>query len=375
MSAGDMPPAPETRASLPLPLAGESRGEGAPPRLTLPAPTLRTWSTACLQALGVPDADARQIADSLVQTSLWGVDSHGIARLPHYLERLHRGSINARPAIGVTRTGPCTAQVAGDRGHGIVVAHRANCVAIDLARENGIGAVGVSDSSHCGAMALYTRPAAQAGLVALAFTHSDSIAAPHHGRRPFFGTNPISIAFPRAGAAPVCVDMATTSIPWNRVMNARREGHDLPDGVAIDAEGSFTTQAQQAHALTPLGGPDYGHKGYALAMTIDLLCGPLHGNPYGPHIPSMFGALDTPRRLGAFFIVIDPMRFAGGALLADTVARMAADLAAEPGSPRMPGDPELAHEAHRAAAGIPVEPVLAQQMREWSARLRVAPPA
>jgi ureidoglycolate dehydrogenase (NAD+) len=363
MSGGDMPPAPSPQPSA-----------SAAPR-NIPADTLRTWSAACLHALNVPDADARQIADSLVQTSLWGVDSHGIARLPHYLERLHRGSINACPAIAVTRTGPCTAQIAGDRGHGIVVAHRANSVAIDLARENGIGAVGVSDSSHCGAMALYTRPAAQQGLVAIALTHSDSIAAPHGGRQPFFGTNPISIAFPRDGSAPVCLDMATTSIPWNRVMNARREGHALPEGVAIDAAGRPTTQAQQAHALSPLGGPDYGHKGYALAMMIDLLCGPLHGNPHGPHIPSMFGALDTPRRLGAFFIVIDPVRFAGGPLLGANVARMASELAAEPGSPRMPGDPELAHEAARTATGIPVEPVLAQQMREWSSRLAIEPPA
>ena len=350
------------------------RYKGAASR-NIPADTLRTWSAACLHALDLPDADARQVADSLVQTSLWGVDSHGIARLPHYLERLHRGSINARPAIAITRTGPCTAQVAGDRGHGIVVAHRANGVAIDLACENGIGVVGVADSSHCGAMALYTRPAARQGLVAIAFTHADRIAAPHGGHRPFFGTNPISIAFPRDGAEPACLDMATTSIPWNRVMNARREGHALPEGVALDAHGRPTTDAGQARALTPLGGPDYGHKGYALALMIDLLCGPLNGNPYGPHIPPMFEELDMPRRLGAFFIVIDPLRFAGGPALGAAVAAMASALAAEPGSPRMPGDPELAHEAQRTVDGIPVEPVLAGQMREWSARLRVAPPA
>jgi ureidoglycolate dehydrogenase (NAD+) len=322
----------------------------------------------------MPPEDAHQVADSLVQTSLWGIDSHGIARLPHYLERLRRGSINARPSISVTRSGPCTAQVAGDRGHGIVVGHRANAVAVELAREHGIGAVGVSDSSHCGALALYTRPATRDGRVAIAFTHADRIAAPHGGRAPFLGTNPISIAFPRERGEPVCLDMATTSIPWNRVMNARRDGHALPEGVAIDAEGRPTTDAQAANALTPLGGPAYGHKGYALALMIDLLCGPLHGNPYGPLIPTMFGELDTPRRLGAFFIVIDPMRFAGGPALGATVAQMALALAAEPGSPRMPGDPELAHQARRAAEGIPVEPVLAAQMREWSDRLQVPPP-
>lgn len=116
-------------------------------------------------------------------------------------------------------TGPATAQVHGDQGHGIIVAHRAATVAAELAHRSGVGAVGVSDSSHCGAMALYTRPAARAGLIAVAFTHADAIAAPHGGKRAFFGTNPIAIAFPRTGHEPVSLDMATTSIPFNRVMN------------------------------------------------------------------------------------------------------------------------------------------------------------
>ncbi len=340
----------------------------------VPADALRRWGAACLVALGMPHSDAQRLADGLVQTSLWGIDSHGIARLPHYLERLRRGSIKARPAISVTTTGPSTAQLAGDQGQGIVVAHRANAVAIELARASGIGAVGVSDSSHCGALALYTRPAAREGLVAIAFTHADRIAAPHGGWQPFFGTNPISVAFPRAGGEPVCLDMATTSIPWNRVMNARREGHALPEGVAVDAQGRPTTDADATRALTPLGGADYGHKGYGLALMIDLLCGPLHGNPFGPRIPGMFTELDAPRRLGAFFIVLDPVRFAGGPTLAATVAQMAVVLAAEPGSPLMPGDPELTHARQREVQGIPVEPGLAAQVRDWSRRLQVEAP-
>jgi ureidoglycolate dehydrogenase (NAD+) len=340
----------------------------------VPAETLIHWATACLRAVQMSEADAALLAKALVQTNLWGIDSHGIARLTHYLDRLTRGSIKARPQTEVQRTGPCTAMLAGDQGQGHVIAYRANRLAMDLARENGIGAVGVTDSSHCGAIGLYTREAARAGLVGIAFTHADSIAAPHGGERPFFGTNPIAIAFPRAGAEPVCLDMATTSIPWNRVMNARREGHPLPPDVAVDAAGRPTTDPDAAIAVTPLGGAGYGHKGYALALMVDLLCGPLLGNPYGRHIPPMFADLDAPRRIGAFFIVIHPARF-GGMLLPAVVAQMAADLAAEPGSPRMPGDPERAHEAERRAHGIPIEPALLQEMRAWSAKLGVNPPA
>jgi LDH2 family malate/lactate/ureidoglycolate dehydrogenase len=301
----------------------------------VPSTAIADWAVSCLTALDMAPDDAHLLAESLVQTSLWGVDSHGIARLPHYLERISRGSITARPTVTVETTGASTAQVHGDQGQGIVVAHRAAGVAADLARASGVGAVGVSDSSHCGAMALYTRPAARSGLVAIAFTHSDSMAAPHGGTHEFFGTNPISMAFPRDGHEPVCLDMATTSIPYNRVVNARREGHPLPEGVAYDRHGNLTTDATEARALLPLGGTGFGHKGYGLAL------------------------------------MIDPGRFAGGPTLAATVDVVAARLAAEPGSPLMPGDPELDEERVRRVKGIPIEPGLATQLREWSARLDV----
>jgi ureidoglycolate dehydrogenase (NAD+) len=340
----------------------------------LDAATLRDWATRSFAAAGMTHDDASQLAASLVQTSLWGIDSHGVALVPHYLERLSNGTIRTQPRIEVRRTGPATAIVEADQGHGIVIAHRAMAEAVRIALEQGVGAVGVRNSSHCGAIGLYTRAAARAGCVGFAVTHADSVAVPHGGRRAFQGTNPISFAFPRAGHEPVCLDMATTSVPFNRVRNARREGHPLPPDVAVDARGELTTDADAAVAVTPLGGRDYGHKGYALALVVDLLCGPLIGNPYGPHIPSMFHALDKPRQLGAFFVALDPERFAGGAAMAAQVEAMARDLAAEPGAPLMPGDPEIAVATQRGRDGIPIEPGLADQFRSWSARLGVAAP-
>ncbi|CAM4038886.1 Ldh family oxidoreductase [Bordetella muralis] len=339
------------------------------------AATLREWGRDCLLAMDVSETDAACVADSLVQTSLWGIDSHGIARLPHYLNRLAHGSILPRPDIRVVQSGPATAQVHGGQGLGIVVAHRANAFAMDLARETGIAAVGVSDSSHCGAVGLYSRVAAEAGLIGLAFTHSDSIAAPFGGYAPFLGTNPISVAVPRHDAAPVCLDMASTAIPWNRVMNARREGHELPPGVAFDVDGNEATDPQLARALRPLGGPQQGYKGYGLALMIELLCGPLNGNPFGPHISPMYEQLDVARRLGAFFIVIDPARFAGGPMLGTVVAQMAQELAAQPGQPRMPGDPEQSAQTQRLHDGIPIELGLWREFTQWSERLDLQLPA
>jgi ureidoglycolate dehydrogenase (NAD+) len=338
------------------------------------AGTLRAWAGRCFAAAGMLPDNAALLAQSLVQTSLWGIDSHGVALLPHYLDRLANGTIRARPRLDLRRTGPATLLIEADQGHGIVVAHRAMDEAVRLAREQGIGAVGVRNASHCGAIGLYTRAAARQGCVGVAFTHANSVAVPHGGRRAFFGTNPISFAFPRASGEPVCLDMATTSIPWNRVRNARREGHALPPDVAVDGQGEPTTDADAAAAVSPLGGAAYGHKGYALALVVDLLCGPLLGNPYGPHIPPMFEALDAPRRLGAFFIALDPERFGGGPALAAQIEAMARDLAAEPGAPRLPGDPELEVAAGRERDGVPVEPGLAEQFRTWSARLGVPAP-
>jgi len=345
-----------------------------PDSVPCPAERLVAWGTACLQAVGVDQADAASVARSLVQTNLWGIDSHGIARLPHYLNRITQGSIKARPQIAVTPTGPSTAQVDGDQGLGIVVSHRANRVAIALARTSGIGAVGVADSSHCGAVGLYARDAAREGLIGIALTHSDKIAAPHGGHQPFLGTNPIAMAFPREGQEPACLDMATTPIPWNRVMNARREGHSLPEDVAVDANGAPTTDAHAAAALRPLGGLEYGHKGYGLALVVELLCGPLNGNLWGPQIGPMYAELTRARHIGAFFIVLDPMRFAGGAAFAASVELIARALAAQPGQVLMPGDPELAEERRRRTAGVPIEPGLRDEMRVWSDRLKVPAP-
>lgn len=338
------------------------------------APALRDWGRRCLLAMDLCDIDAACLADSLVQTSLWGVDSHGIARLPHYLNRLAHGSILARPDLRIVRSGPATAQVHGGQGLGIVVAHRANRLAMEIAQETGVAAVGVSDSSHCGAVGLYSRAAAERGLIGLAFTHSDSVAAPFGGHLPFLGTNPISVAVPRQDGPPVCLDMASTAIPWNRVMNARREGDALPPGVALDEAGEDATDPQRARALRPLGGLQQGYKGYGLALMIELLCGPLNGNPFGPHISPMYDQLDVARRLGAFFIVIDPARFAGGPMLAAVVAQMAGELAAQPGQPRMPGDPEQAAQDQRLRDGIPIEPGLWLEFQQWSARLSIALP-
>ena len=133
-----------------------------------------------------------------------------------------------------------------------------------------------------------------------------------------------------------------------------------------------TRDADDAAALLPLGGSEYGHKGYALALMIDLLCGPLNGMPYADRIAPMFADLQARRHLGSLVMALDPMRFAGGPTLATTVRELIATLRRQPGDVQYPGEPEERREAVRAREGIPVEPGLWAEFADWSTRLGVA---
>src|SRR5471032_94978 len=212
----------------------------------VPHERLEAWAVACLEKVGVPPPEAKLVGESLVQTSVWGIDSHGVLRLTHYLRRMTLGSIKAAAAPVVMRTGPVTAQIHGEDGLGIVHATLAMEVAIEMAKESGAGIAGVGHSSHCGAMGLYTRMAAREHLIGIAMTHSSSIVVPHGGMQKYFGTNPISIAFARKSGEAVCLDMATSQIAWNRVLNARIENHALEPGVAVDQYGRATTDPHEA---------------------------------------------------------------------------------------------------------------------------------
>ncbi|MBC8022635.1 MAG: Ldh family oxidoreductase [Burkholderiales bacterium] len=334
---------------------------------------LESWAVACLEKVGVPPPEARLVGSSLVQTSVWGIDSHGVLRLTHYLNRMTIGSISPAAAPVVMRTGPVTAQVHGQDGLGIVHATLAMEVAIEMAKETGAGIVGVGHSSHCGAMGLYTRMAARDGLIGIGMTHSSSIVVPHGGRERYFGTNPISIAFPRSKGAPVCLDMATSQVAWNRVLNARMENRTLDEGVAVDAEGNPTTDPHLARAGVPLGGPVYGYKGYGLAFMVDLLCGALNGMTFGRRINSMYEELDKPRKIGHFLMAIDPSRFAGGETLEATIEQLIADLRTQ-GDILFPGEPELNEQDKRLAEGIPIDAEALAEMKKWSAKLGIPPP-
>ncbi len=310
------------------------------------------------------------MANGLVRTSLWGIDSHGVARLPHYLNRVANRTINARPRFRFSRTAAATGVLDGDHGLGISVLHAGMERAIRLAKRSGVGVVGIVNSSHCGSIGLYTRQAAAEGMIGISFTHTDSLLQTYGGSRAFFGTNPISIAFPWPSREPLCVDMATSIVPWNKVQNAKLAGTSLPAGWAVDENGNDCTDPRRAVAVKPMG----AHKGYALSFIIDMLCGPLNGMAFGPHIVSMYGDLGKKRRLGSLVMAIDPARFPGGNTLAASIRRAIREVTSEGRTVLYPGQPEYIARRRRTKSGIPVPPSLQAEFETWSRRLRIVPP-
>jgi ureidoglycolate dehydrogenase (NAD+) len=341
------------------------------PAKSLDPTVLKNWVSALLQARGLLANDANQTAGQLVQTSLWGIDSHGIARLPHYLNRLGRKSIIAVPKMTFEATGSATGNVDGGHGLGFLACTFAMTHAVQLAKISGAGVVGIRNSSHCGAIGLYSRQAAQNGMIGIVFTHSDSFVVPHGGKKAFFGTNPISIAVPSDDTKrPLCVDMATSITTLNRIMNARRENQLIPEGLGVDQSGNDTTNPHKVAALKPMAGP----KGYALAFLIDMLCGPLNAMPFGPHLNNMYTELDQHRELGSLVIAIDPSRFFGGAQLAATIVRAIAEVKSQAEGVLYPGEPEYLTEAARLKTGIPIEATLWRELTEYSTQLAIPIP-
>ena len=320
---------------------------------------------------------ATAVADALTEASLRGVDSHGIRLLLHYAHVVQTGRINPRPTLSFHRTGPGTGIVDGDNGFGQYASFFAIDQAISLAAEIGVAAVSVTHSSHFGAAGCYVLRAALRNFIALCTCNSDSFVLPHDGVRSFHGTNPFAFAAPVAGERPYLVDMATSSIPWNRVQDLKMKDLPMPPEVSVDQLGEPTLDPSASAALLPLGGVQYGYKGAALASMAEVLSAVVTGMPYCSQLLSMAGPeFSTPRHLGHFFIVIDPQRFISADLYRLAMAAYLKDLRSQPARPgtrvMAPGDREWDIEAERARRGIPISSPLAAAFDLLADRLGIA---
>jgi LDH2 family malate/lactate/ureidoglycolate dehydrogenase len=260
---------------------------------------LSDFAAAAYMTVGVPESDARLAADSLVQADLWGHQSHGVMRLSWYVARLRAGVMRPVTETDLVVDAGALAVMDGHDGLGQVIAARAASEAIRRAKAHGVGGVAVRNSNHFGTAMYFTLMAPPEGCVAFLSTNASPAMAPWGGRRKTVGTNPWSLAAPAGRHAAMVLDIANTGVARGKVYLARQKGQPIPPGWAITAEGELTTDP--AAALSGIILPMAGHKGYAIAVMMDVLSGVLSGSGFGAGVA---GPYQTERRSGCGHLVI-----------------------------------------------------------------------
>ena len=245
---------------------------------------------AVLTGAGFSEEDATRGADVLMWATLRGVDTHGIRNLKtYYVDGVsvgcRDGAIDPEAVLETDRETETSAQLNANGGLGLSVSVQAMELAIAKARNTGVGIVTVRNSTHFGAAGCYAQMAADEDMIGLAatgylFVHGQHKAVvPFGGILPMFSTNPLAMACPALEEAPFVLDMATSVVPINRVEMREALGRDLPEHWALDAEGRPTADPSTVNAVVPLGGAttNGGHKGFGLAVAVQILCGILSG--------------------------------------------------------------------------------------------------
>ncbi|MEV0170567.1 Ldh family oxidoreductase [Streptomyces sp. NPDC050803] len=338
----------------------------------VPAGELTDFSAALLEKGGLSPEHARTTADVFVWAALRGVDSHGIARVPAYLELLAKGVANASPDIKVESTTPAAAVLDADRAPGPVALSAAAEEAVRRARETGIASVGVRRTVHTGAIGYYVSRIAEQGLVGLGFV----AGMPNMGYTGVKGaavaTSPLAVAVPARDHAPLLLDMATATIALGKIRQARASGTPLPEGAAATEDGTPTTDPEQAVMPLPLGGA----KGSGMSLAFELLTSVLVGAPIFASFHS-----DDPQgrkhRQNALLIAVDPAAFGDPDAFTTSVDETLTTLKGLPSENGVyyPGERSAGVAAERAAQGIPVAPKVWRELTEAAERFGITPPA
>ena len=341
---------------------------------------------ACMERIfekeGFSSEDARAIADVLMQADLFGIESHGAQRLMYYHRNIRSGSVNVSAKPEVLRETPVSALIDGHFGMGALVAQFAMRMAIEKAKQSGVGMAVVRNSSHYGIAGYYTLMAEREGLAAFSMTNTGPIMVPTFGREMMLGTNPMAFCMP-ADPVPFWFDASTTVVTLGKVEVCQKRGRPMPQGWTIGPDGAPCTDASRMNAsilagerggILPLGGEGEthgGHKGYGLGIMVEALTGVL---AQGMTSPQMCGAHGD--HTCHFLLAFDPAMFGDPA---DIRARMSAYLAALRASEKMPGcariytPGEKAFEAmaRRLREGVPVEENTLAEVRQIADELGV----
>lgn len=309
------------------------------------------------EAAGLPEADAAVVTDNLLQADLRGHPSHGISRVRVYCNRIRDGFIATAPAIKVIHETPAAFHLDGGHGMGAVVADKAMRMCIKKARTSGIAMCSVRAGTHFGIASYYTMQAALRDMIGFACSNAPATMAPWGGIVPILGTNPFSMSVPAGKHRPIVFDSASSIVARGKINLAEIEDRPIPLGWAIDQQGRPTTDAAEAlkGSVLPFG----EHKGYGIALMIDILSGILGGGAYGPHLGPLWNNSETFQNLGFFLLAIDIASFRDIEDFKAQIDQMIDEIKASEPAPQVneilvPGEIEFRNEKYNHKHGIVV---------------------
>jgi LDH2 family malate/lactate/ureidoglycolate dehydrogenase len=335
---------------------------------------MRCLAARLATGIGVQPDDAGILADALVDADLQGISTHGISRLNIYLQRIEKGLIASKVELAVERDGGSILVLDAGNGIGQVQAVKALNLLEPLAIKNGVAAATIRNSQHFGALSYYCNRAADKGLILLAMTNCEPAMSPEGGYQPFFGTNPIAASFPTGKGFNVKVDLATSVVARGNIIAAQKKKQPIPENWALDRHGEPTTDPQEALLGTVL--TMAGHKGYALALMVEVFSSVLSGSSIGPDIGSMYKDLDRKQGVGHFFCLFNIAAFLD---LSDFRKRLDETIDRIKNSKRRPGVEEILVPGERSAKnakvnsvqGIAVSDETLAELQQWCLRLNV----
>jgi LDH2 family malate/lactate/ureidoglycolate dehydrogenase len=345
-----------------------------PPRV--PAARLLIFISQAFEAAGVPASDAGVLAELITEADLRGTDTHGVFRLPLYVRRIKAGGINVRPNIRIVREQASTAFVDGDNAMGHLVMRFAAEVAINKARETGVGWVGARMSNHAGPAALYAMMPLAHDMIGLYFAvGSNNHLPPTGSAEALLGTNPIAVAIPADQEPAVVMDMAPTVTAFGKVRLKAAQGEPMPVGWMIDRAGNPLIDPKRAGEgfLVPIG----AYKGYALSLIIGLLAGTLNQAAFGRDIVDFIKHPGAATNTGQSVLAVSVAAFCPVEAFkrnVDITVRMIRESQPLPGVERvwLPGEQSHNKRIERLAGGIPIPPTLQKSLDELASELDIS---
>ena len=342
---------------------------------------LLSFAVDLLHAGGATPEEARIVADSLVQANLRGHDSHGVMRIPFYLQNVKAGTLQPGAALRIERETPSALVCDGGWGFGQVLGRDLTRRLIAKASQTGIACGTLRQSAHIGRLGEYAEIAAESQMASIIVANTHGAAqrvAPVGGKRPRLGTNPLCMGMPGGHQGPFILDFGTSATAEGKVRVKKIAGQPVPMGWILDPEGRPTTDPNALYgdppgSILPMGG-EQAYKGFGLAYMIEMLCGGLSGGPCAhPNPPPPVGN-------EAVFIVIDPGQLAGVEHLlcqATQLEDYVRDVPRIDGAPdiTLPGDPERRTLQQRSAEGIPLDDGNWSALLKLAGELEIAPPA